>query len=338
MGNVNNFQNGDNFWQEVSQGKQQEIPLKPEHNTPLIHDKFVPPLVKQGDGATLALWVGCYATWGIGLFVVPQFSLVLAGIVVLLALVLQSSLSHEILHGHPFTNKQMNTALGLFAIGLFVPYIRFRDTHLAHHIDERLTDPYDDPESNFCDPALWAQKTEWVKTVLRFNNTMFGRMLIGPLLSQWAFMTGDARATLCGDRQIGVAWLLHVPAVVVTLICVATSAMPVWLYFVLAYCAMSILKIRTFLEHRVEADPTARTVIVEMRCPLALLFLNNSLHVVHHMHPKVPWYALPALYRDNKAVYQDCNGGYVYRSYAQIFRQYFWRAKDPVPHPRWPLD
>jgi fatty acid desaturase len=38
-----------------------------------------------------------------------------------------------------------------------VPYLRFRDTHLAHHHDPNLTDPYDDPESNFQDPAVWAR-------------------------------------------------------------------------------------------------------------------------------------------------------------------------------------
>ena len=131
---------------------------------------------------------------------------------VLKLLVLQSSLSHEILHGHPCTNHKVNTALGLFSVGLVVPYIRFRDTHLAHHIDERLTDPYDDPESNFCDPAAWAKKPAWAKILLRFNNTMFGRMLVGPAISQYGFMIGDARAVMRGERAVTRAWLLHVPA------------------------------------------------------------------------------------------------------------------------------
>ena len=78
---------------------------------------------------------------------------------------------------------------------------------------------------------------------------------------------------------------------------VTISPMPFWAYALAVYVALSILKIRTFLEHRAHADPAARTVIVEDRGPLALLFLNNNLHVVHHAHPGVPWYALPALYR-----------------------------------------
>ena len=55
------------------------------------------------------------------------------------------------------------------------------------------------------------------------------------------------------------------------------------------------------------------------------------------MHPAVPWYELPALYASRREHYLRRNGAYVYRSYGQIIRQYFWHAKDPVPHPLWPV-
>ncbi|MEM9126831.1 MAG: fatty acid desaturase, partial [Pseudomonadota bacterium] len=80
----------------------------------------------------------------------------------------------------------------------------------------------------------------------------------------------------------------------------------------------------------------ARTVIVEDRGPLAFLFLNNNLHVVHHMNPKAPWYRLPGLYRTGRERYLTSNEAYVYKSYTEVFRQYFWRSKDPVVHPLWP--
>ena len=78
------------------------------------------------------------------------------------------------------------------------------------------------------------------------------------------------------------------------------------------------------------------TVIIEDRGPLAFMFLNNNLHVVHHMKPGAPWYRLPAIYGAAKDRYQQVNDAYVYRSYAEIFRCYFLHAKDPVPHPLWP--
>ena len=79
----------------------------------------------------------------------------------------------------------------------------------------------------------------------------------------------------------------------------------------------------------------ARTVIIEDRGLLAFLFLNNNLHVVHHVNPGVPWYRLPALYRAGKERYLEMNDGYVYRSYGEVFRRYLFKAKDPVPHPIW---
>jgi fatty acid desaturase len=108
-----------------------------------------------------------------------------------------------------------------------------------------------------------------------------------------------------------------------------------WVYLVACYVALSILKIRTFLEHRAHDRASGRTVVVEDRGVLALLFLNNNYHVVHHTHPSVSWYHLPALYSAHKARYLRRNHGYVYRSYGQVFRQFLFRRKDPVAHPLW---
>ena len=81
-----------------------------------------------------------------------------------------------------------------------------------------------------------------------------------------------------------------------------------------------------------ESTPYQRIVVTRWRDDLRL-FLNNNLHVVHHMHPAVPWYRLPAVYRDNADHYRRRNDHYVYRNYAEIFRRYLFAAKDPVPHP-----
>jgi len=99
-----------------------------------------------------------------------------------------------------------------------------------------------------------------------------------------------------------------------------------------------VLKIRTFLEHQAHERARGRTVIIEDRGPLAFLFLNNNLHVVHHMHPKLPWYRLPKIYFNNREKYLARNDGYRYASYAEIFRRHLIRAKDPVPHPLYPQD
>jgi fatty acid desaturase len=286
---------------------------------------------------TVFLWLGCWLTWLIALFVLPLLSTVLAGILLVFVLVLQSSLSHEALHGHPFRAKWVNDGMAMLSLGLFIPYIRFRDTHLAHHIDERLTDPYDDPETNFCDPAVWDKMPKWQHVLMNANNTLMGRMLIGPVISQLSFMRGDWQAMRAGAREVTVAWALHLVSCVIVVGIVVASDLSIWAYLVSCYFAMSILKIRTFLEHRAHNDAIARTVIIDDAGPLAFLFLNNNLHAVHHMHPQVAWYDLPQLYRQNAQSYDGFNEGYNYASYAQIFKTYFVKAKDPVPHPLWPF-
>jgi fatty acid desaturase len=285
---------------------------------------------------TLSLILGCYGVWFALLWLLPGVSLFLTILCVGLLCALHSSLTHEVLHGHPFRSKALNEALMALPLTLAIPYNRFRDQHLAHHQDSSLTDPYDDPESNYLDPMIWARLPGWKKALYRVNNTLFGRVLIGPALGQASFMRQEVAAALRGDRAVLLAWALHLPGVAAVLWLVAQTPMPIWAYVFCAYLGLGLIKIRTFLEHRAHEKSRARTVIVEDRGPLAFLFLNNNLHVVHHMNPGAPWYALPSLYRDGRDRYLACNESYAYRSYGQVFRRHLFRAKDPVPHPLWP--
>ncbi|MCV6584343.1 MAG: fatty acid desaturase [Marinibacterium sp.] len=291
-------------------------------------------MAEAGDWKTLGLILGTYLAWA-GVTVVGASLPVLAVVPAGLLIALHASLTHEAVHGHPFRRAGLNEALLFAPLSLAVPYRRFRDLHLAHHRDARLTDPYDDPESNYLDPQVWQRLPGGLRWVLRLNNTLAGRMLLGPLIGQIGFMCADWRRARAGDREVIAAWGLHLPGVALVLGWVWAVGMPVWAYGAAAYLGLAILRIRTFAEHRAHARSRARTVIIEDRGLLGFLFLNNNLHVVHHMHPRAPWYALPDLYRAGRARYQACNDGYVYRSYGALFRDHLWRAKDPVPHPLW---
>ncbi|SLN56811.1 Fatty acid desaturase [Pseudoruegeria aquimaris] len=283
---------------------------------------------------TLATLAGCYGTWALAVFWLSGISLPAGVLLAAVAIALHSSLQHEALHGHPFRSERLNAALVYPAIGLFVPYGRFRDTHLAHHRDAALTDPYDDPESNYLAAEAWGRLCGLRRALFTVNNTLLGRMLIGPALGQACFMLRDLRAWRSGQPGIAPAWAGHAVSAVAVLWCVAQfSPMPLWAYGLAAYGGLSILKIRTFLEHQAHEKARARTVIIEDRGLLAFLFLNNNLHVVHHMHPRVAWYHLPALYRKHRAHYLRVNEGYRYASYAEVLRRYLLRRKDPVIHP-----
>ena len=279
--------------------------------------------------ATYAIWAGGTLAW--------EHSAALSLILTTLTITQFSSLQHEVLHGHPFANRHLNEALVFPALTLVVPFNRFRDLHLAHHFDPNLTDPYDDPEANYMDPKVWDQMSSPVKLLYRMNNTLMGRIFFGPAIAIYSLIKMDIALIAKGDRAVLWAWVLNAGGVALVLIWVlGFTQMPLWAYGIAAYAGFGLLKIRTYLEHRAHESFRARTVVVEDKGPLALLFLNNNFHVVHHMHPNAAWYRLPGIYAARRDHYLRRNDSYVYRSYAQIFRLFLFRAKDPVPHPIWP--
>jgi fatty acid desaturase len=285
---------------------------------------------------TLLLLIATYAVWGLGTSALYAWSPVLGVVATGVAVTQFASLQHEAMHGHPFRNRVLNEALVFPALTLTVPYGRFRNTHMAHHFDPILTDPYDDPESNYFDPAVWGRLPRLMQLVFRANNSLLGRMLLGPLIGNVMWLVGEAR--LLGRNAPGVRrdWGLHVLGLVPLAGWLWWAAMPFWAYLLAVFIAHSLLKIRTFLEHRAHEDVFSRTAIVEDRGLLALLFLNNNFHAVHHRHPGVPWYRLRQIYDANRAGFLAGNGGYAYRSYAEVFRKYLFCTKEPVPHPHYP--
>ena len=285
---------------------------------------------------TLALIVATYgalalggALWGAW----PLLSIVIVGI----ALAQFSSLQHEVLHGHPFARQWVSEALVFPALFVVVPYLRFKDTHLAHHYDPALTDPYDDPESNFFDPAVWARLPRVWQAVLAANNSLAGRIILGPAIGIGYFLASEIRLLTAGKARVWLGWGLNLLGMIPVIWYLQVTGMAVWAYALAVYIGLGLLRIRTFLEHRAHTSARARTVVVEDRGPLALLFLNNNYHVVHHMHPTVAWYRLPALYAEKRDHFLRRNDGYRYKNYAEVFARYFFAAKDPVPHPIWPV-
>lgn len=283
---------------------------------------------------TLGLMAVTYGIWALLLvFGGAGLPLWLAVPALALTLTLHSSLQHEAIHGHPFANRRLSEAVVTPGLGLAVPFGRFRDLHLAHHKDANLTDPYDDPESQYFDPAHFHALPRWKQALLRYNNTLLGRLVLGPALGLEGFYRTERQLILAGSPRVQRDWVLHLATVAGVMGVVWLAPMPVWGYLLAAYLALSILKIRTFVEHQAHALASGRSVIIEDRGPLALLFLNNNLHSVHHAHPGVAWYDLPALYLSRRDTYLARNRGYFFPSYVAVARRYLLRPKEPVPHP-----
>ena len=253
-----------------------------------------------------------------------------------LCVTLHSSCQHEVLHGHPTRNRYINEALVCPAIGLFFPYRRFKALHLKHHNDPNLTDPYEDPETNYMAAADWDRLPDAVQRLRRVNNTLLGRLTIGPFIGIAGFLLSEFKLLLAGERPVILAWALHAAGVAIALwwMLIVCNVSFVAYVFAAAIPGYSLLILRTYLEHRAEERVPHRTCIVEDESGLfGLLFLNNNLHALHHERPALPWYDLPARYAAEKQRILAENGGYSFASYWQLAGRYLFRVKADVPHP-----
>ncbi|MBV1703839.1 MAG: fatty acid desaturase [Hyphomicrobiales bacterium] len=250
----------------------------------------------------------------------------------------QGSLQHEALHGHPFRSRTLNEALAFWPLALWLPYERYRRSHLRHHRDERLTDPLDDPESYYWSPEQWERLGPLGRRLVRAQSTLLGRLSIGPFWMVGRFWRHEAPALLRGEAEAWRVWGLHLAGVAAVLAWadVACDLSP-WRYVLLfAWPGTALSLVRSFAEHRAESQVERRTAIVERASPLSLLFLNNNLHVAHHLRPAMPWYELPRFYAQNREAMIESNGGLVYEGYGDVFRRYLLRPHDQTLHPRPP--
>lgn len=245
------------------------------------------------------------------------------------------SLQHEVLHGHPTRFRRVNDAIGSLPIGLWLPYPLYKRAHLKHHNDEWLTDPIEDPESYYLTGPGWQRLGAFGRMITHVNNTLPGRLVVGPIVALVAFWSHEVMAILRGDFRHVTIWLGHFVGVAVVLYWVlAVTGMPLWIYLVaFAYAGLSFSRLRSFAEHNFADTKEERTAIVENTPAFGLLFLYNNLHIVHHNKPALPWYRIPGLYRANRDAYIQMNGGLIYNGYWEVAKRYFFRTHHNPVHP-----
>lgn len=248
---------------------------------------------------------------------------------------LHMSLQHEVLHGHPTRNALVNELLVTINPSFWFPYRRYKKLHLQHHNDNDLTDPTRDPESYYMLPDDWDNLPGFKKALFRLHNTLAGRMVLGPVIGTIRFWTAEAKRALNGDREIIQAWLLHIPACAITLYyAMVICGIPFWTYIALfAWPGIGLALVRSFCEHQAVRDVGERTIIVESGPFFSLLFLYNNLHIAHHAVPRLPWYLIPRYYRENRSELIALNRGYMMKGYAEIFRRFLLKPKEPVAYP-----
>jgi fatty acid desaturase len=167
------------------------------------------------------------------------------------------------------------------------------------------------------------------------NQTMAGRLILGPWLRLWGLATKEARRVAGGDFSHLPHWAVH--ALCLALLFWFISGVchfPWWQYCLLiAYPGLGLGLLRAFTEHRAAEDSQQRTAAVESNVVFGMLFLYNNLHVVHHLKPTMPWYEIPRYYRQNRTSLLLGNGDFVYRGYAQLARRYLLTPVFSPIHP-----
>lgn len=240
------------------------------------------------------------------------------------------SLQHETIHGHPFRSRRLNSLLGGVPLSLWIPYPIYRSSHLFHHRFEGriLTDPRLDPESYYLMPGSLAAAPAPMRALRAANTTLAGRMIVGPAIAIGSFLAAQARALAHGDRRARRIWAWHALACVPVLYWVlGVCHIPFLAYLAcFVYPGKSLSLLRSFAEHRANADPAERTAVVEANPVISTIFLYNNYHVVHHDFPSLPWYRIGAAWERMKARGEDAparRGGIVYPGgYVEIVRRY----------------
>lgn len=280
---------------------------------------------------TVSLWFTVMGAW---LLVLASAATLPTGLRFVALVVLTAwymSLQHELLHGHPTRHDGVNRLLGLLPVALWYPYDLYKAHHLAHHQDQHLTEPGIDPESNYCHAT--ESLPGWRLALLTSQRTVVGRLLLGPGLTMVHLVQDVARALTRRDARRLWMWVQHLALASLLLTAVAQySAVPVWEYAAAAYFGLGLGMLRSLYEHRPAVQPAHRIVINEAALPWRLLYLNNNYHAVHHTHPGLPWYRIPAHYRADRDGYLQRNGDFLVPGYLWLLLHHLWRPIDsPQP-------
>jgi fatty acid desaturase len=290
---------------------------------------------RQFDGPTWVVAVVLYSLW----FLLIWFNAVLPWWVIMPAgaylLAWHFSLQHEAIHAFRGVPAWLRFAVVFPPLGLWFPFPLYRKSHTTHHRDVQLTVPGVDTESYYVRRADWERMSGARRALLTFNQTMAGRLLIGPALRLWIMIDRETGRVRKGDFTHLAHWAVHVAAVAALFWFISgVCRMPWWQYCLLvAYPGLSLGLLRAFTEHRAAEDSQERTASVESNVLFGMLYLYNNLHVAHHLKPTMPWYDIPEYYRTNRAELLKGNGHFVYRGYAELAKRWMFVPVFSPVHP-----
>jgi fatty acid desaturase len=245
------------------------------------------------------------------------------------------SLQHEAIHAFRSAPQWLRWAVVMPPIGLWLPFPLYFASHRQHHRNAQLTVPGVDTESVYWRAADWQRLPAWRQAVLMANQTLAGRVLIGPVLRLEKLLVREVQKIRSGDRSHLKHWLVHLVLVAALFAYIsAVCGMPWWQYLLLfAWPAFCLGWVRPFIEHRYGEHPDERTAIIESNRFWSLLFLNNNYHAIHHRHPRLAWWRIPAYWRRHHEQVLRDNGRFHFPGYAEVARRWLTRPVFKPVHP-----
>lgn len=289
----------------------------------------------QFDGPTWLVALVLYSLW----FALIWYNAVLPWWVIMpvgaYLLAWHFSLQHEAIHAFRGVPAWLRFAVVFPPLGLWFPYALYRKSHSTHHRDVHLTVPGVDTESYYVKQADWARMGRFRRALLTVNQTMAGRLAIGPALRLWILVTRETGRVRRGDYSHLPHWGIHVVAVGLLFWFISgVCHFPWWQYCLLvAYPGLSLGLLRAFTEHRAAEDSQERTAAVESNALFGILYLHNNLHVVHHLKPTMAWYDIPRFYRANRVELLASNANFVYKGYGELAGRYLFVPVFSPVHP-----
>ncbi|MDP9064774.1 MAG: fatty acid desaturase, partial [Pseudomonadota bacterium] len=217
------------------------------------------------DGPTWVVAAVLYSAW----FALVWFNALLPWWVIMpvgaYLLAWHFSLQHEAIHAFRGVPAWLRFAVVFPPLGLWFPFALYRTSHSTHHRDVHLTMPGVDTEAYYVRREDWMRMGPIRRALLTFNQTMAGRLLIGPALRLWILVVRETGRVRQRDYRHLPHWAVHAAAVAGLFWFISgVCHFPWWQYCLLvAYPGLSLSLLRAFTEHRAAEDSQERTASVE---------------------------------------------------------------------------
>jgi ring-1,2-phenylacetyl-CoA epoxidase subunit PaaE len=256
-------------------------------------DEPVPALSRPAVGLVvggIALWIGSTA-----MALAKRWPWPISTLVNAIAAYLLFTVAHDASHQSLSTSRGVNTALGRVGTLGFAPHVGFhswRFIHLEHH--RFVNDEARDPDHYTERGPAWQRPLRWLTVDLYYMRFYLPKLKSRPRSEQ---------------VELGFNWLLLVGTTVAAIV---TGRFRKLLLFVFLPIRLSLMWLGyafDYLPHH-DLTTTARENNfkttrnrVGLEPVLSPLMLYQNYHLVHHLHPRIPFHRYVAAWRRNEEDY-----------------------------------